>query len=101
MRTLPSVALSALLASALPGTGCSFGLALQPERVFEAEGPQSPAEQNDEGAVSPAEEELPATEVDLAGKLYAVDPASMNVVEPAGLDALLDQVLTRDVLVYV
>jgi hypothetical protein len=100
MRAFPLVAFSTLLLPALL-SGCAFGLTeMDPgEGVDGAEGPDSPSVQDDESDGDA--DALPETAVDLSGSLYAIEPTSMNVVDPPGLDALFDQVLTRDVLVYV
>ncbi|MDP2313754.1 MAG: hypothetical protein Q8P41_12675 [Pseudomonadota bacterium] len=91
MRAFPLVALSAVVLS-----GCGFGLTFEPEGLDEAApGPDASAPDD------PSAGALDATSEDLAGKLYVIDPTSMRVTEPAGLDALFGEVLDRDVFVYV
>jgi hypothetical protein len=76
--------------------GCSFGLtAVSDVDVVDVSdgGADGPAVSDDDGPAP--------TAVDLDGRLYAIAPDDLTVVEPAGLDGMFDQVLDRDVLVYV
>lgn len=83
-------------------TGCAMGL--QP--MVESE--LIPAPSGDVGQNPPSEDDdesgddaLPETSVALEGMVYRIAPGSMTIVEPAGLERMKDQFLTRDVLVYV
>jgi hypothetical protein len=99
MRTLPAVVLPSLLPAFLLA-GCNFGLSLGAGDLEAAGDLPDAAEGSDPPGDTP-DDGLPETEVALDGNLYAIHPASMQVVEPAGLDALFGDVLDRDVLVYV
>ncbi|MFZ5475595.1 MAG: hypothetical protein ACOZNI_02365 [Myxococcota bacterium] len=88
MRVLAALAL-------LPG--CSFGLMAVPEveddGLFGVDPGDEPRSDQDDA--------LTETAVDLDGKLYAIAPDAFTVTEPPGLDGLFDEVLDRDVLVFV
>lgn len=53
------------------------------------------------GGTAPEEESAPAMEEDLTGALYVIAPDDLTVTEPAGVDALLHDSLTQNVLMYV
>ena len=77
-------------------SGCGFGLDSQ----FAT--PISAPSFADAGEASAEEEDgLPSTAVALEGRLYTLEAADMEVLQPPGLDGLWDQVLTRPLLVYV
>ncbi|MBM4392484.1 MAG: hypothetical protein FJ090_15290 [Deltaproteobacteria bacterium] len=83
-------------------TGCALGL----QSTVEGElipAPSGNVGQNppSEGDDEPGGDELPKTSVALDGMVYRIEPSSMTVVEPAGLDRMKDRLLARDVLVYV
>ena len=92
---------AALLAPALLLVGCQFGL--QPN-VY----PDSSGEVTDEGGggitdpdAQEEDDDLEPTDVDLEGKLYAVTAGNLTITEPAGLDAMAEEMLDKDILVYV
>jgi hypothetical protein len=84
-----------LLPLALGLGACSFGLAEASDAASVDTGTLA-SPPDDDAAPNPD-----AVSADLTGRVYALEGASMTVVEPPGLDALWDQVLTRDVLVYI
>lgn len=88
MRLLLAATLSTL-------GGCSYGLTMAPGGAFDTGG--LAGDVPDDGVST----EDARTAVSVEGKLYAISPDDLTVVEPAGLDPIFEQVLTRDVLVYV
>lgn len=101
MRAFSLVALSFLMVS--PLGGCGFGLTSNLDPAVDGGDDASGAAASDvqDEESDAGEDTLPATTVDLDNTLYAIDPTSMRVTEPPGLDALFAQVLDRDVFVYV
>lgn len=93
-----------LLAAALtlPLSACSYGLTgATDEAPFDTGGLAADPGTPDDEAAATGDEEAAPTAVEVEGKLYAISPDDLTVMEPAGLDAVFDEVLTRDVLVYV
>lgn len=64
-------------------SGCAFGLVSGIE----------------DQAVPP--DELPATEVDLKGRTYAIAAEALSITDPPGLDGMKDDFLSRKLLVFV
>lgn len=103
MRLLLAATLSTL-------GGCSYGLTMTPDGPFDTGG-LSGVQDDGSGATDGTaddgtgndgtSDEDARTQVSVEGKLYAISPDDLTVVEPAGLDPLFGQILTRDVLVYV
>ncbi len=96
MRALPLVVVTTLVLQ-----GCGFGLTLEPEGAVVEDGTEAPDPGDDPSGGDAEGLALPATAVELDGKLYAISPDAMRVTQPPGLDGIFDQVLDRDVLVYV
>ena len=88
---------SAFLLGCLAVEGCSFGLNPVIDTTLSAtdDGSQAPTD----GAYD--DETLPKTDVGLEGSVYRIQPSSMTVTQPPGLDALKDKMLERDILVFV
>ena len=55
----------------------------------------------DTGAAALAADTLPPAEVTLEGLVFGIGVGDFDVAEPAGADALVDQLFTYDVLIYV
>lgn len=53
-----------------------------------------------ENGVAPVDE-LPATEVDLKGRTYAIGADALTITDPPGLDGMKDDFLSRPLLVFV
>lgn len=80
-----------VLSSVLVGCG-GVGLEAMPDEVV----PGTADPTADDAGVAAA-----ATTGDLGGELFVIHRAGLEVVDPPGLDTMLDQVLDRDVLFYV
>jgi hypothetical protein len=91
---------AALLAPAFLLVGCTLGLQqnVYPDESVSDDGAGGIT---DPEAAQEEEEELEPTEVGLEGKLYSVTARNLTITEPAGLDAMAEDMLDKDILVYV
>ncbi len=94
MRSAPVPPTVSLLLAGL-SAGCSFGLSSSIEV-----GVDTFASGEDTAGIDAASG-LPPTAVSLVGMTYAIGADTMVIVDPPGLDGFKDQILARDVLVFV
>ena len=75
-------------------TGCSFGLTPEIDTTLFSTG-------SGEHDLDGEAESLDSTDVSLAGRVFRIEPDTMTITEPPGLDALKSKAFERDILVYV